>query len=234
MSKSTNSTKNKKSPIKNDKIIYEKPKLNISTPINEMKILTPTFQELSKILNSKHNCLILDLEFFVSNNPNNGRRPRQIAGKVFNTTVHFNYITFSGDMTEHDQMQLLKDTDLRYSEATKLKIKSVLSRIGKIVKDQSVKYIISYDNHLDFKTIKDESKFDIFNNTTAIDLSSILRENLFDHSSQAPSLENFCKLLNLQNSDKYHDAYSDVLMIDRICQRYAYDLNESDMISPLF
>lgn len=153
-----------------------------------------TLKQVHEIVNGPARLLSLDLEFYCDGQPQMPGTTRlgQIAGRVYGQDDAFNYYVFSSKMTPKDQLSLLKRLDLRYSEAERLTVASVLKKVLRFIDRMQPDYLVSWD--------------------------------VFEKSSGI-SLARMCDLLQLQHP-KPHLADHDVLMIDKILQFYALDLNK--------
>lgn len=158
-------------------------------------------------------------------------RRGQIAGRVYGQDDAFNYYVFSSKMTPKDQLSLLKRLDLRYSEAERLTVVSVLKKVLRFIDRVQPDYLVSWDNRLDLSVLNQEANRLQLAETSRswtriqpLDLEKIISSDVFEKSSGI-SLARMCDLLQLQHP-KPHLADHDVLMIDKILQFYALDLNK--------
>ena len=81
----------------------------------------------------------------------------QIAGRVYGQNDAFNYYVFSSKMTPKDQLSLLKRLDLRYSEAERLTVASVLKKVLRFIDRVQPDYLVSWDNRLDLSVLNQEA-----------------------------------------------------------------------------
>lgn len=192
-----------------------------------------TLKQVHEIVNGPAKLLSLDLEFYSDCQPQMPGTTRlgQIAGRVYGEDDAFDYYVFSSRMTAKDQLSLLKRLDLRYSEAERLTVASVLKKVLKFIDRVHPDYLVSWDNRLDLSVLNQEANRLQLAQTSRswtriqpLDLEKIISSDVFDKSSGI-SLARMCDLLRLQHP-KPHLADHDVLMIDKILQFYALDLNE--------
>ena len=183
-----------------------------------------TLKQVHEIVNGPARLLSLDLEFYCDGQP-------QIAGHVYGQNDAFNYYVFSSKMTPKDQLSLLKRLDLRYSEAERLTVASVLKKVLRFIDRVQPDYLVSWDNRLDLSVLNQEANRLQLAETSRswtriqpLDLEKIISSDVFEKSSGI-SLARMCDLLQLQHP-KPHLADHDVLMIDKILQFYALDLNK--------
>ena len=94
-----------------------------------------TLKQVHEIVNGPARLLSLDLEFYCDGQPQMPGTTRlgQIAGRVYGQNDAFNYYVFSSKMTPKDQLSLLKRLDLRYSEAERLTVASVLKKVLRFI-----------------------------------------------------------------------------------------------------
>lgn len=192
-----------------------------------------TLKQVHEIVNGPARLLSLDLEFYCDGQPQMPGTTRlgQIAGRVYGQNDAFNYYVFSSKMTPKDQLSLLKRLDLRYSEAERLTVASVLKKVLRFIDRMQPDYLVSWDNRLDLSVLNQEANRLQLAETSRswtriqpLDLEKIISSDVFEKSSGI-SLARMCDLLQLQHP-KPHLADHDVLMIDKILQFYALDLNK--------
>lgn len=180
-----------------------------------------TLKQVHEIVNGPARLLSLDLEFYCDGQSQMPGTTRlgQIAGRVYGQDDAFNYYVFSSKMTPKDQLSLLKRLDLRYSEAERLTVASVLKKVLRFIDRVQPDYLVSWDNRLQLaETSRSWTRIQ------PLDLEKIISSDVFEKSSGI-SLARMCDLLQLQHP-KPHLADHDVLMIDKILQFYALDLNK--------
>lgn len=104
-----------------------------------------TLKQVHEIVNGSARLLILDLEFYCDGQPQMPGTTRlgQIAGRVYGQDDAFNYYVFSSKMTPKDQLSLLKRLDLRYSEAERLTVASVLKKVLRFIDRMQPDYLVS-------------------------------------------------------------------------------------------
>ncbi|VTZ92297.1 hypothetical protein [Limosilactobacillus mucosae] len=204
-----------------------------------------TLKQVHEIVNGPARLLSLDLEFYCDGQSQMPGTTRlgQIAGRVYGQDDAFNYYVFSSKMTPKDQLSLLKRLDLRYSEAERLTVASVLKKVLRFIDRVQPDYLVSWDNRLDLSVLNQEAnRLDLsvlnqeanrlqlaetsrsWTRIQPLDLEKIISSDVFEKSSGI-SLARMCDLLQLQHP-KPHLADHDVLMIDKILQFYALDLNK--------
>lgn len=180
----------------------------------------PTLQETFDYLkeNSKH-CLILDLEFYL--NSKQETKIKQIGGIVLGTGKQFNKFIFdSSDMGTQQQLNFLKEHNLTYTEADKLTPDLIMQEVQHFIRDNMLDTIVSWDNHLDFKTLKEEGFSKIVpSNMKTYDLERIFA-NTNNNNDLSLNLQNFTTILNLPHTGKWHDALDDSRAIYQLCQLY--------------
>lgn len=165
-------------------IVFPAPKTSTKKPD------IPTLQEIFDYLkeNGKH-CLILDLEFYL--NSKQETKIKQIGGIVLGTGKQFNKFIFdSNDMSTQQQLNFLKEHNLTYVEANKLTPDSIMQEVQRFIRDNMIDTIVSWDNHLDFKTLKEEG----FSKIVPSNMKTYDLERIFANTNNNNDLS-----LNLQN-----------------------------------
>ena len=195
-------------------IVFSAPKTSTKKP--NIPTLQETFDYLKE--NDKH-CLILDLEFYL--NSKKETKIKQIGGIVLGTGKQFNKFIFdSNDMNTQQQLNFLKEHNLTYAEANKLTPSVTRQEVQRFIRDNMIDTIVSWDNHLDFKTLKAEG-FDkiVPSNMKTYDLEKIFA-NTNNNNDLSLNLQNFTTILNLPHTGKWHDALDDSRAIYQLCQLY--------------
>lgn len=185
-----------------------------------------TIEQLRTVLNSSARLLILDLEFFQSGKQNH---IFQLAGRLYNQPASFNYYFFNNQQTDARQLQLLRRFDVPFSQAQRFTVKYQLPRIIALVRNLAPDYIVSWDNHQDFKALQQAAnrlaipKHDRFWNTVQpVDLERLVSQQVWQ-GQKALGLKKMCQLLNLPQV-KFHHAHHDVRAIEAILKFYSLDL----------
>lgn len=200
--------------IADDSMIFPLPKTSTKKP--DIPTLQETFDYLKE--NGQH-CLILDLEFYL--NSKQETKIKQIGGIVLGTGKQFNKFIFdSNDMSTQQQLNFLKENNLTYAEADKLTPDLIIREVQHFIRDNMVDTIVSWDNHLDFKTLKEEGFSKIVpSNMKTYDLERIFA-NTNNNNDLSLNLQNFTTILNLPHTGKWHDALDDSRAIYQLCQLY--------------
>lgn len=176
-----------------------------------------SFDDLFQALREKQNhALILDLEFVQDSS--NTQHMSQIAGMILGQeSKSFSGLVFDPQhMNDNKQLDFLKQTDLPYSKASLHDNKTVMKYVQKFMKKNKIDTIVSWGNSADFSVLENEGFASMFAGMITIDL-----EPVFAMIKGAnPSLENICNMLNLKNKGTWHEAFSDVVMIKKICDLY--------------
>lgn len=186
------------------------------------------FDQLRAVLNSRARLLILDLEFFQDTHQRN--RVAQIAGRMYQTHMTFNYKLYATSMPPERQLAFLKQSNLRYSEVEEYQIASVLQRFNQFIASQQPDYIVSWDNSTDFNLLnqaanklKIPQKQRPWCNIQSLDLEKLIAKEVWKNKS-AISLEKMFRLLHLPRV-KFHQAQNDVWAIEQVLKFYSLDLD---------
>lgn len=172
--------------------------------------------------------LILDLEFY--NTSDNHQRIKQIAGIVLGQTIKpsaFNGFIFDPDnMNSDQQLDFFKNHNITYQQALKCSSSNIMKQVKNFINAHHIDTIVSWGNSLDFSELKSEGYSNIIpGEMNTIDLEAVF-EQLNKRQDVSLNLANYCRLLNLKNTGKWHDALDDSRMIKQICNLYLNVLTE--------
>lgn len=224
-----NRSKNNFEIVNDDGIVVEKPFINTDS-VNNTKndvfnkqgsTLDTIFNELRSHLN---HILILDLEFYQDTKENHARM-LQIAGIVLgrnSKSPSFNGFIFDPvHMNESQQLDFLKKHDFSYKQALKCSKKAIMNQVGIFIKENKIDNLISWGHSLDYSILENEGYKKLLpGNMKSFDLEEILAQANGNSNNLSLNLEKFCKVLNLNNTGKWHDALDDAKMIKKICELY--------------
>ncbi|MBB1079292.1 hypothetical protein H5S09_11350 [Limosilactobacillus sp. STM2_1] len=188
------------------------------------------FDQLRDVLNSNARLLILDLEFYQDQQKNqNG--VAQIAGRMYERHISFDYHLYGRNMSADRQLAFLRQYDVCLSEASTYTIDEIFRRIFRFIATEQPDYIVSWDNSTDFELLNREAnRLKIpkeerpWRTIQSLDLEKLVAKEVWKNKN-AISLEKMCRLLHLP-AIKFHQAQNDVLAIEQILKFYARDLSQ--------
>lgn len=213
------------------RIKNNKPKLNVSQPINKAnpqpekkqspttevdykkQRINPSLSDFRQWLHRpEYRFLILDLEFYVTGNKNTTKENThimQIAGQVFNDFDRFNYYNLTNGMKNDSQLEVLRQTNAQYSELKPAdQFPDLANRIRRFVQARQITHILSWGNGNDIAALRHwEQHYNldtIFGNQIKwIDLTAITGAQLTEKNEiqNNPSLRNFYKTFGLLDSN---------------------------------
>ena len=190
--------------------------------------LVQNLSQLRTVLNSDARLLILDLEFFQVGQQ---QHISQLAGRLYDQPVSFNYYFYHDQQSGNRQLQFLRRYDVPLSQAPHFTIKHQLPRVVALVDQLAPDYIVSWDNHLDFKALQAAadrqclSKNRRFWNTVqSLDLEQLIAQQVWQ-GQKTLGLKKMCQLLNLP-AVEFHKAHNDVKAIEWLLKFYAHDLGQ--------
>ncbi|MGM9892613.1 hypothetical protein [Limosilactobacillus sp.] len=208
-------------------ILTSPPALPAPTPELKRKAAPiQNFKQLRSVLNSSARLLIMDLEFFQLNRQN---QISQLAGRLYDQPASFNYYFYHDQQPNNRQLQFLRRYDLSPSQAGRFTAKHLLPRIVAVVDQLAPDYLVSWDNHLDFKALQtladrqdlpDDQRF--WKTTQLLDLEKLIAQQVWQ-GQKTLSLKKMCQLLNLP-AIEFHKAHNDVRAIEWILKFYSHDL----------
>ena len=118
------------------------------------------------------------------------------------------------------QLDFLKKHDFSYKQALKCSKKAIMNQVGIFIKENKIDNLISWGHSLDYSVLENEGYKKLLpGNMKSFDLEEILAQ-ANGNSNLSLNLEKFCKVLNLNNTGKCHDALDDAKMIKKICELY--------------
>lgn len=162
------------------------------------------------------------MEFY--NTSDNHQRIKQIAGIVLGQTIKpsaFNGFIFDPDnMNSDQQLDFFKNHNITYQQALKCSSNNIMKQAKNFINVHHIDTIVSWGNSLDFSELKSEGYSNIIpGEMNTIDLEAVF-EQLNKKQDVSLNLANYCRLLNLKNTGKWHDALDDSRMIKQICNLY--------------
>lgn len=198
-----------------------------------------TINELVQKLNEIHdNAVIMDLEFYQDRRPNyeSIQHVKQIAAIFLgDNPAIFNEYTFNDQlMSDTNQLEFLKQTDMSYSEALDVNISYVMNKFLDFLNEHNVKTIISWGNSYDFYVLNIDGCLKMLKDFTALDIEKVLAKVNYKAKDPAGyvkmNLQSFCDLLNLSHDGIWHEALADCQMIKKVCKMYTDTLYKDQTI----
>lgn len=198
--------------------------------------LKPSLDKFQELLHDSTNkYLILDFEFNMTGNKTNTENTHifQIAGQIFNDFDRFNYYNFNSSMKSLDQFELLRQTNVQYSDLKDSdQFPEMCKRVREFVDQHNITHIISWGNAQDIHQLQYwEQHFNlepmINNQIQWIDLNQIIGMQLNKDAQtwSGATLRNFYQVLGLDADNiHWHQADQDVQAINQICHIY-YERN---------
>lgn len=197
-----------------------------TSPRKKTAPVVADLDHLRRILNGPQRLLILDLEFFQAGKQHH---ISQIAGRLYEQPVKFNYYFFNDQQSGNRQLQFLQHYDVPLSVAAQFTIKEQLSRVVNLVNQLMPDYIVSWDNSLDFKALQQAAQSigipadqRFWNTIQPLDLEQLIAQQVWQNQKSL-GLKRMCQLLNLPMVE-FHQAQNDVRAIEWILQFYSHDL----------